>query len=145
MKDVSLCSCFCLFFFSCLSEAIPGLCVCAHFWNNQFQSSPFQPQCCNHIDLHFFFLTLTVMFKIIFSSARYQNELAGVEAEQLAERFYHQALSVMPHVGEWWECRVWFVCFFKQYCIAIPVVLHSMEGTWGDLKVLFFLPEQHRC
>lgn len=34
------------------------------------------------------------------SAARYQNELAGVEAEQLAERFYHQALSVMPHVGE---------------------------------------------
>lgn len=34
------------------------------------------------------------------SSARYQNELAGVEAEQLAERFYHQALSVVPHVGE---------------------------------------------
>lgn len=33
-------------------------------------------------------------------AARYQNELAGVEAEQLAERFYHQALSVMPHVGE---------------------------------------------
>jgi hypothetical protein len=32
--------------------------------------------------------------------ARYQNELAGVEAEQLAERFYHQALSVTPHVGE---------------------------------------------
>lgn len=32
--------------------------------------------------------------------ARYQNELAGVEAEQLAERFYHQALSVAPHVGE---------------------------------------------
>uniref|UniRef100_A0A673IHK4 Nonsense-mediated mRNA decay factor n=1 Tax=Sinocyclocheilus rhinocerous TaxID=307959 RepID=A0A673IHK4_9TELE len=31
--------------------------------------------------------------------ARYQNELAGVEAEQLAERFYHQALSVAPHVG----------------------------------------------
>lgn len=32
--------------------------------------------------------------------ARYQNELAGVEAEQLAERFYHQALSVAPHAGE---------------------------------------------
>ncbi|MGH0172562.1 UNVERIFIED_CONTAM: hypothetical protein FKN15_065065 [Acipenser sinensis] len=31
--------------------------------------------------------------------ARYQNELAGVEAELLAERFYHQALSVTPHVG----------------------------------------------
>lgn len=36
----------------------------------------------------------------MFSAARYQNELAGVEAEQLAERFYHQALSVTPHVGE---------------------------------------------
>lgn len=35
-----------------------------------------------------------------FPAARYQNELAGVEAEQLAERFYHQAWSVMPHVGE---------------------------------------------
>lgn len=34
-------------------------------------------------------------------AARYQNELAGVEAEQLAERFYHQALSVSPHVGKW--------------------------------------------
>lgn len=38
-----------------------------------------------------------------FVSARYQNELAGVEAEQLAERFYHQALSVMPHVGEFFS------------------------------------------
>lgn len=37
---------------------------------------------------------------IVSSAARYQNELAGVEAEQLAERFYHQALSVTPHVGE---------------------------------------------
>lgn len=133
MKDVSLCSCFCLFvFFSCLSEAIPGLCVCAHFWNNQFQSSPFQPQCCNHIDLHFFFLTLTVMFKIIFSSARYQNELAGVEAEQLAERFYHQALSVMPHVGEWRECKVWFVCFFQTvlYCHTCGLTQHGRDVGW---------------
>lgn len=40
------------------------------------------------------------MFIYTFSAARYQNELAGVEAEQLAERFYHQAWSVMPHVGE---------------------------------------------
>lgn len=36
----------------------------------------------------------------LFSAARYQNELAGVEAEHLAERFYHQAWSVTPHVGE---------------------------------------------
>lgn len=33
-------------------------------------------------------------------AARYQNELAGVEAEQLAERFYHQALSVSPTIGK---------------------------------------------
>lgn len=37
---------------------------------------------------------------LLFFAARYQNELAGVEAEQLAERFYHQAWSVMPHVGK---------------------------------------------
>lgn len=42
-----------------------------------------------------------VIWMFASSAARYQNELAGVEAEQLAERFYHQALSVMPHVGEW--------------------------------------------
>lgn len=40
------------------------------------------------------------MYSLFLSAARYQNELAGVEAEQLAERFYHQAWSVMPHVGE---------------------------------------------
>lgn len=37
---------------------------------------------------------------VCFFAARYQNELAGVDAEQLAERFYHQAWSVMPHVGQ---------------------------------------------
>ncbi|XP_041320800.1 protein SMG5 isoform X2 [Pyrgilauda ruficollis] len=31
--------------------------------------------------------------------ARYQNELAGVDTELLAERFYYQALSVAPQVG----------------------------------------------
>lgn len=35
-----------------------------------------------------------------FLSARYQNELAGVDTELLAERFYYQALSVAPQVGE---------------------------------------------
>lgn len=43
---------------------------------------------------------LFVHHVVFMLAARYQNELAGVEAEQLAERFYHQALSVMPHVGE---------------------------------------------
>lgn len=47
---------------------------------------------CNSVFLLLLFFT--------FSAARYQNELAGVDAEQLAERFYHQALSVMPHIGE---------------------------------------------
>lgn len=36
-----------------------------------------------------------------FLSARYQNELAGVDTELLAERFYYQALSVAPQIGEW--------------------------------------------
>uniref|UniRef100_A0A8C6YI56 Nonsense-mediated mRNA decay factor n=1 Tax=Naja naja TaxID=35670 RepID=A0A8C6YI56_NAJNA len=31
--------------------------------------------------------------------ARYQNELAGVDTELLAERFYYQALSVAPQIG----------------------------------------------
>lgn len=46
------------------------------------------------------FLFFVFFFPPAFSAARYQNELAGVDAEQLAERFYHQALSVMPHIGE---------------------------------------------
>lgn len=35
-----------------------------------------------------------------FLPARYQNELAGVDTELLAERFYYQALSVAPQIGE---------------------------------------------
>ena len=34
-------------------------------------------------------------------TARYQNELAGVDTELLAERFYYQALSVAPQIGKW--------------------------------------------
>ncbi|MGH0121365.1 UNVERIFIED_CONTAM: hypothetical protein FKN15_033008, partial [Acipenser sinensis] len=50
--------------------------------------------------------------------ARYQNELAGVEAELLAERFYHQALSVTPHVGDIQS--------------EMP-----FEGAYGNLKRLY--------
>lgn len=83
------------------------------------------------------------MFKIIFSSARYQNELAGVEAEQLAERFYHQALSVMPHVGEWRECRVWFVCFFQTvlYCHTCGLTQHGRDVGW--FKSFFYFSCQN--
>lgn len=51
------------------------------------------------VNIYLNFFTVFLML-FVSSAARYQNELAGVEAEQLAERFYHQALSVMPHVGE---------------------------------------------
>jgi len=37
---------------------------------------------------------------VVFLAARYQNELAGVDTELLAERFYYQALSVAPQIGE---------------------------------------------
>ncbi|KAG8146521.1 putative To mCG8836 isoform 1 protein [Naja naja] len=37
--------------------------------------------------------------------ARYQNELAGVDTELLAERFYYQALSVAPQIGEYLVLR----------------------------------------
>lgn len=37
----------------------------------------------------------------LFPAARYQNELAGVDTELLAERFYYQALSVAPQIGKW--------------------------------------------
>lgn len=39
-------------------------------------------------------------------AARYQNELAGVDTELLAERFYYQALSVAPQIGKWSPARV---------------------------------------
>lgn len=54
----------------------------------------------NHLVLFLTYFCLLVYHVVFMLAARYQNELAGVEAEQLAERFYHQALSVMPHVGE---------------------------------------------
>uniref|UniRef100_A0A3P8P9G0 Nonsense-mediated mRNA decay factor n=1 Tax=Astatotilapia calliptera TaxID=8154 RepID=A0A3P8P9G0_ASTCA len=75
--------------------------------------------------------------------ARYQNELAGVEAEQLAERFYHQALSVMPHVGmpfnqlgtlagsKFYNVEA---TYYYLRCIQSDA---PFEGAYGNLKRLF--------
>ncbi|KAK7886432.1 hypothetical protein WMY93_026053 [Mugilogobius chulae] len=75
--------------------------------------------------------------------ARYQNELAGVETEQLAERFYHQALSVMPHVGmpfnqlgtlagsKFYNVEA---TYYYLRCIQSET---PFEGAYGNLKRLF--------
>ncbi|XP_017288821.1 protein SMG5 isoform X2 [Kryptolebias marmoratus] len=75
--------------------------------------------------------------------ARYQNELAGVETEQLAERFYHQALSVMPHVGmpfnqlgtlagsKFYNVEA---TYYYLRCIQSDT---PFEGAYGNLKRLF--------
>ncbi|KAL4646792.1 protein SMG5 isoform X1 [Arapaima gigas] len=75
--------------------------------------------------------------------ARYQNELAGVEAEQLAERFYHQALSVAPHVGmpfnqlgtlagsKFYNVEA---TYYYLRCIQSDT---PFEGAYGNLKRLF--------
>lgn len=42
--------------------------------------------------------------------ARYQNELAGVDTELLAERFYYQALSVAPQIGKWTTVNYEYSC-----------------------------------
>ncbi|XP_068180834.1 nonsense-mediated mRNA decay factor SMG5 [Antennarius striatus] len=75
--------------------------------------------------------------------ARYQNELAGVEAEQLAERFYHQAWSVMPHVGmpfnqlgtlagsKFYNVEA---TYYYLRCIQSDA---PFEGAYGNLKRLF--------
>lgn len=75
--------------------------------------------------------------------ARYQNELAGVEAEQLAERFYHQALSVMPHVGMPFN-QLGTLAGSKFYNVeAMYYYLRCIqsetpfEGAYGNLKRLF--------
>ncbi|MEQ2251002.1 hypothetical protein ILYODFUR_006580 [Ilyodon furcidens] len=75
--------------------------------------------------------------------ARYQNELAGVEAEHLAERFYHQALSVMPHVGmpfnqlgtlagsKFYNVEA---TYYYLRCIQSDI---PFDGAYGNLKRLF--------
>ncbi|XP_016137455.1 protein SMG5 isoform X1 [Sinocyclocheilus grahami] len=75
--------------------------------------------------------------------ARYQNELAGVEAEQLAERFYHQALSVAPHVGMPYNqlgtlagSKFYNVeaTYYYLRCIQSET---PFDGAYGNLKRLF--------
>ncbi|XP_052002232.1 nonsense-mediated mRNA decay factor SMG5 isoform X2 [Xyrauchen texanus] len=58
--------------------------------------------------------------------ARYQNELAGVEAEQLAERFYHQALSVAPHIG----------MPFNQLGTLAGSKFYNVEATYNYLRCI---------
>ncbi|XP_057690572.1 nonsense-mediated mRNA decay factor SMG5 [Corythoichthys intestinalis] len=75
--------------------------------------------------------------------ARYQNELAGVEAENLAERFYHQALSVMPHVGMPFN-QLGTLAGSKFYNVEATYYYlrciqseSPFEGAYGNLKRLF--------
>lgn len=65
-----------------------------------------------------------------FSAARYQNELAGVDAEQLAERFYHQALSVMPHIGEWLEWSL------LSYVFCLLIIRKSEDYKENGLQFI---------
>ncbi|XP_068108271.1 nonsense-mediated mRNA decay factor SMG5 isoform X2 [Hyperolius riggenbachi] len=75
--------------------------------------------------------------------ARYQNELALVNTEKLAERFYYQALTVVPQIGMPFnqlgtlagskyyhvEATYWYL-----RCIQSEV---SFEGAYGNLKRLY--------
>ncbi|XP_069463214.1 nonsense-mediated mRNA decay factor SMG5 [Ambystoma mexicanum] len=75
--------------------------------------------------------------------ARYQNELAGVDTEHLAERFYYQALSVAPHIGmpfnqlgtlagsKYYNVEATY-CYLR--CIQSEV---SFDGACGNLKRLY--------
>ncbi|XP_022346916.1 protein SMG5 isoform X3 [Enhydra lutris kenyoni] len=75
--------------------------------------------------------------------SRYQNELAGVDTELLAERFYYQALSVAPQIGmpfnqlgtlaggKYYNVEAMY-CYLR--CIQSEV---SFEGAYGNLKRLF--------
>ncbi|XP_044532776.1 protein SMG5 isoform X3 [Gracilinanus agilis] len=75
--------------------------------------------------------------------SRYQNELAGVDTEQLAERFYYQALSVAPQIGmpfnqlgtlagsKYYNVEAMY-CYLR--CIQSEV---SFEGAYGNLKRLY--------
>nr|XP_034953676.1 protein SMG5 [Zootoca vivipara] len=75
--------------------------------------------------------------------ARYQNELAGVDTELLAERFYYQALSVAPQIGmpfnqlgtlagsNYYNVEATY-CYLR--CIQSEV---SFEGAYGNLKRLY--------
>ncbi|XP_043935749.1 protein SMG5 [Protopterus annectens] len=75
--------------------------------------------------------------------ARYQNELAGVDTEHLAERLYHQAVLVAPNVGMPYNqlgtlagSRYYNVeaTYFYLRCIQSEV---PFEGAYGNLKRLY--------
>ncbi|GCC18507.1 hypothetical protein chiPu_0022371 [Chiloscyllium punctatum] len=75
--------------------------------------------------------------------ARYQNELAGVDTEQLAERFYYQSLSVAPQVGMPFN-QLGTLAGSKHYNVEATYYylrcIHSevpFEGAYGNLKRLF--------
>ncbi|XP_077454787.1 nonsense-mediated mRNA decay factor SMG5 [Stigmatopora argus] len=75
--------------------------------------------------------------------ARYQNELAGVEAENLAQRFYHQALFVMPHLGMPFN-QLGTLAGSKFYNVEATYYYlrciqseSPFEGAYGNLKRLF--------
>ncbi|XP_072917459.1 nonsense-mediated mRNA decay factor SMG5 [Hemitrygon akajei] len=75
--------------------------------------------------------------------ARYQNELAGVDTEQLAERFYYQSLSVAPHVGMPFN-QLGTLAGSKYYNVEATYYylrcIHSempFEGAYGNLNRLF--------
>ncbi|XP_072285015.1 nonsense-mediated mRNA decay factor SMG5 isoform X2 [Pyxicephalus adspersus] len=75
--------------------------------------------------------------------ARYQNELAVVNTEKLAERFYYQALTVVPQMGmpfnqlgtlagsKYYHVEATY-CYLR--CIQSEV---SFEGAYGNLKRLY--------
>uniref|UniRef100_A0A8B9G638 Nonsense-mediated mRNA decay factor n=1 Tax=Amazona collaria TaxID=241587 RepID=A0A8B9G638_9PSIT len=88
--------------------------------------------------------------------ARYQNELAGVDTELLAERFYYQALSVAPQIGmpfnqlgtlagsRYYNVEATY-CYLR--CLQSEV---SFEGASGNLKRLYdkaakMYPQLKRC
>ncbi|XP_075048837.1 nonsense-mediated mRNA decay factor SMG5 isoform X2 [Mixophyes fleayi] len=75
--------------------------------------------------------------------ARYQNELALVDTEKLAERFYCQALTVIPQIGmpfnqlgtlagsKYYHVEATY-CYLR--CIQSEV---SFDGAYGNLKRLY--------
>ncbi|XP_069796511.1 nonsense-mediated mRNA decay factor SMG5 isoform X2 [Narcine bancroftii] len=75
--------------------------------------------------------------------ARYQNELSGVDTEQLAERFYYQSLLVAPHVGMPFN-QLGTLAGSKYYNVEATYYylrcIHSempFEGAYGNLNRLF--------
>ncbi|XP_072284871.1 nonsense-mediated mRNA decay factor SMG5-like isoform X2 [Pyxicephalus adspersus] len=80
---------------------------------------------------------------IIPQTARYQNELAVVNTEKLVERFYYQALTVVPQMGmpfnqlgtlagsKYYHVEATY-CYLR--CIQSEV---TFKGAYGNLKRLY--------